>query len=79
MAKEEIIIGLDIGSSKVTAISAVKDETGRYPKIIGAVIQDCADGIKSGSVINIAETSYAVKALCLSLKNKRTAKLKMLL
>ncbi|MBN1621924.1 MAG: cell division protein FtsA [Endomicrobiales bacterium] len=59
MSKQEIVTGLDIGSSQVSCVMGKRSpETGEL-EIIGGSKLPCK-GVKGGVVINLQETSYAV-------------------
>lgn len=58
MTKQEIIAGLDLGSSRIICIVGSKDEEGNV-KIIGAGKVICR-GLKGGVVVNIEETVEAI-------------------
>jgi cell division protein FtsA len=60
MPKEEILTGLDIGSSQVCCVVGKRSaETGTLSIVGGAKIP--CRGVKGGVVINLQETSYAVQ------------------
>jgi len=60
MAKSDIIAGLDVGSSQVCCvIGRLSEETGALEVLSGARI--LCRGVKGGVVINLSETSYAVR------------------
>ena len=57
--KNEIITGLDIGSTKVRAVIAEKIDRNRF-KILGSGEADC-DGLLKGEVSNIISTAESIK------------------
>ena len=59
MAASEIIAGLDLGTTKVTAIVAELTEDGLDIIGIGSVP---AKGLKKGVVVNIESTVQAIRA-----------------
>ncbi|MBQ6224518.1 MAG: cell division protein FtsA, partial [Campylobacter sp.] len=59
MAKENLIAGLDIGSGKITAVSAFLDqETGKL-EVVSGISVHCS-GLKNGIVTDIKQVSVAV-------------------
>jgi cell division protein FtsA len=58
MSKEQIIAGIDIGSSKICTIVASVDEAG-HPSVIG-VSSVISKGIKKGTVVDIDEAVAAI-------------------
>ena len=69
MAKSNLIAGLDIGSGKITAVSAYMDqETGRL-KVVSGVSIACA-GLKNGIVTDIRQVSTAVVNVLNQLEEK---------
>lgn len=59
MRKEEIIVGLDIGTTKIAAVVGRKDEYGQL-NIIG-VGHSVSNGLRRGVVINIQKTVQSIK------------------
>ena len=53
--QEQLLVGLDIGTSKVATIVAVVDEQGEI-EIIGVGTSQCS-GLKKGVVVDIESTS----------------------
>ncbi len=62
MAKTNLIVGLDAGSGKLTAVAAVQDEATNTLQVIAGRSVPCR-GILGGLVTDIHETSNAVTAL----------------
>lgn len=58
MAAEDMIVGLDIGTSKITAVIADRDESGSF-EIVG-VGSATSSGLRRGVVINIEATLRGV-------------------
>ncbi|OGS38321.1 MAG: cell division protein FtsA [Elusimicrobia bacterium RIFOXYD2_FULL_34_30] len=58
MAREKIVAGLDVGSSKVTCAIARKDGSD-IPEIISIATAQCK-GLRQGTVVNIRETETAI-------------------
>src|SRR6201990_1595579 len=57
--EQPIIVGLDIGTTKIAAIAGRKDEFGKL-EIIGFGRSN-SNGVKHGQVLNIDETIKAIK------------------
>lgn len=77
MAKPNLIVGLDVGSSKLTAIAAAHDGATNTLQILAGRSIACR-GLRGGMVTDIRETSAAVTALLSSLErecNQQTAQL----
>ncbi len=60
MPSEDLIVGLDVGTTKVTAMAAEYDEAGRI-RVVG-VGSSPSNGLRRGVVINIESTLKAVAA-----------------
>ncbi|MBU1167424.1 cell division protein FtsA [Patescibacteria group bacterium] len=61
MPKEEIIVGLDVGSSKVrTAVAKIGDEAGK-PQVIG-IGETKSEGIRKGIVVDVEEAVSSISA-----------------
>ncbi|MDD5686809.1 MAG: cell division protein FtsA [Elusimicrobia bacterium] len=60
MAREKVIAGLDIGSSKVACVIAKKEESD-LPEVIGIGIAPCK-GLRHGTVVGMKETEAAITA-----------------
>ncbi len=60
--KDDIIVGLDIGTTKIAAVVGRKDNYGRL-NIIG-VGQTPSEGLRRGVVINIRKTIESIKKAC---------------
>lgn len=58
--KQDIIVGLDIGTSKVCALVAAKDNTPNTIKILGLGIAD-SEGLNRGVVVNIDKTVKSIE------------------
>jgi len=59
MSKEEIIVGLDIGTTKICAIVGRKNEFGKL-EVLG-MGKAASDGVVSGVVTNIDKTIHAIE------------------
>jgi cell division protein FtsA len=59
MENQKIVVGLDIGTTKICAIVGVKNQFGKL-EIIG-MGKAVSDGVKHGMVINIDKTTQAIK------------------
>lgn len=59
MSRAKIVAGIDVGSSKTTAIIASKGEEEEKPKVIGVAHVPSA-GIRKGQIVNIEEASETV-------------------
>ena len=59
---KEIIVGLDIGTSKIVALVAEINQEGRL-NIIGMGSQD-SKGLKKGVVVNIEDTVATISRAC---------------
>ena len=57
--KQEVIVGLDIGTTKVVAIAGVKNEFGKI-EIVGFGRADSA-GVNHGVVVNIDECVKSIQ------------------
>ena len=60
MAETRIYAGLDIGTTKITAIVAEADESGEGIRIIG-VGSAPSDGLKRGVVVNLEKTTRSIQ------------------
>jgi len=60
MAKSNIIVGLDIGTSKIRVVIASVKEGEEKPKIIG-VGETLSSGMRRGTIINIDEVAENIK------------------
>jgi len=61
MAKDNIIVGLDVGTSKVrTVIASIKEREDARPKIIG-VGESPSAGMRKGVVVDIEEMTKSIK------------------
>jgi cell division protein FtsA len=58
--KEQIISAIDIGTTKIVAIIAKKDESGKYD-ILG-LGKSLSNGVKRGVVVNIEDTVAAIES-----------------
>ncbi|MFN9150180.1 MAG: cell division protein FtsA, partial [Bacteroidota bacterium] len=61
MSKQTIHAGLDIGSTKVSAIVMSRDADSGAIEVIGTGVAEC-DGLKRGVVSNINKTAEAIRA-----------------
>ena len=59
MSKEEIIVGLDIGTTKIVAIVGKKNEFGKL-EVLG-MGRAVSDGVIRGIVTNIDKTVHAIE------------------
>ncbi len=69
MAKTNLIVGLDVGSAKMTAIAAAHDGDTNTLKVLTGRSIACK-GLKGGMVSDIRETSTAVSALLGSIERE---------
>ena len=69
MAKTNLIVGLDVGSGKLTAIAAAHDEETNTLQVLAGRSVPCR-GVRGGMVTDIRETSAAVQALLGSLERE---------
>lgn len=60
MADERIYVGLDIGTTKITAIVAELDEDGEGIRIVGVGTAP-SDGLKRGVVVNLEKTTRSIQ------------------
>ncbi len=58
--RQDVIVGLDIGTSKVCALVATKDSTPDTIKILGMGITE-SDGLNQGVVVNIEKTVKSIQ------------------
>ena len=70
MAKPNLIVGLDIGSGKVTAIAAAHDERTNTLQVLSGRSIPCR-GLRGGIVTDIRETSAAITAPLSSIERER--------
>ncbi len=66
MAKEEVLTGLDIGSTKVNAVLAVRGENGT-PRIIGSATGK-TEGIRKGIVVDMEGVVESVRRVLLEVQ-----------
>jgi len=59
MSKQQLIAGIDVGSSKVTTLIASVTPEDNRPKIIGVAVSP-SRGIKKGQVVNIEEAMSSI-------------------
>lgn len=69
MAKPNLIVGLDVGSGKLTAIAAAYDEDTNTLQVLAGRSMPCR-GLRGGMVTDIRETSSAVTALLGSIERE---------
>ena len=69
MAKPNLIVGLDVGSGKLTAVAAAHDENTNTLQVLAARSIPCR-GLRGGMVTDIRETSSAVTTLLGSLERE---------
>ena len=69
MAKPNLLVGLDVGSGKLTAVAAAHDEETNTLQVIAGRSIPCR-GVRGGMVTDIRETSAAVTALLGSLERE---------
>lgn len=77
MAKPNLLVGLDVGSGKLTAVAAAHDEETNTLQILAGRSISCR-GVRGGMVTDIRETSAAVTALLGSVErecNQQTGQL----
>ncbi len=74
MAKEEVIISLDIGSNSVHGIIAQYDDNLNKFDILSAKTISAPNGIKDGVIIGIEEATNAVSNLISSLEKEQNKK-----
>lgn len=60
-SNEDIFIGLDIGSTKVSCVVGLQEEDAPHPSIIGVGVAP-ASGMRKGEVIDIEETVSSITA-----------------
>lgn len=62
MARPQLLIGLDIGNSKIRTVAAVvEEERGVLPNVIGVGVAP-SSGLRKGAIVDIGETVAAVTA-----------------
>ncbi|QQR84065.1 cell division protein FtsA [Candidatus Peregrinibacteria bacterium] len=61
MAKEQIVAGLDIGSSKIRTVIAMVEPDKKIPNIIGVGVSP-STGMRKGNVIDVDETISNISA-----------------
>lgn len=64
----EILVGLDLGTTKVVVVVAERDEKMREPQIIG-IGQAPSQGIRKGLIINLEQAVQSVKAAVADVEN----------
>ena len=69
MAKTNLMVGLDVGSGKLTAVAAAQDDNTNTLQVIAGRSIPCR-GVRGGMVTDIRETSNAVTALLGSLERE---------
>ena len=77
MAKPNLLVGLDVGSGKLTAVAAAHDEETNTLQILAGRSIACR-GVRGGMITDIRETSAAVTALLGSIErecNQQTGQL----
>lgn len=67
MAKSNLIVALDVGSAKITAVAAAQNVETNVLEILAGKSIPC-DGVKGGIVSDITEMSASVRALMMSLE-----------
>jgi len=72
MKNDDIIVGLDIGTTKIAAVVGRKDEYGQL-NIVG-VGQAPSDGLRRGVVINIRKTIQSIKKAIEDVKSRAWTK-----
>src|SRR5207249_9493411 len=60
MAEQKIYAGLDIGTTKITAIVAEPEEDGEGIRIVGVGTAP-SDGLKRGVVVNLEKTTRSIQ------------------
>jgi cell division ATPase FtsA len=61
MAKKDLILILDIGSSSVHGIIAAFNADEKKMEILDARTEPCPDGIKDGAVVGLRESARAIE------------------
>ena len=61
MSREEIIVGLDIGTTSMQAVVATKKKTQEVPQVVGWA-EISSRGVRRGAVVDIEETAAAIRA-----------------
>jgi cell division protein FtsA len=74
--EEKIIVGLDIGTTKIAALVGKRDENGKL-KIIGHT-KTVSSGVQRGSVVNIERTTDGIKRVMEEVSNICNADLQYL-
>lgn len=69
MARPNLIVGLDVGSGKLTAVAAAHDEDTNTLQVIAGRSMPCR-GLRGGMVTDIRDTSAAVTALLGSIERE---------
>lgn len=59
MAKQLLVVGLDIGGSQICCVSGICNMESRIVRILSAVAVSC-DGVKAGAVIDIQEAALSI-------------------
>lgn len=73
MAKKDLIIILDIGSSSVHGIIATFNTDERKMEVLNAQTEPCPDGIKDGAVVGIRESARAIETLIHNLEESQNS------
>ncbi len=73
MAKKDLIIILDIGSSSVHGIIATFNADERKMEVLEAQTEPCPDGIKDGAVVGIRESARAIETLIHNLEESQNS------
>ena len=60
MSREEIIVGLDIGTTSMQAVVATKKKTQEVPQVVGWA-EISSRGVRRGAVVDIEETAAAIR------------------
>ncbi|MDD3065019.1 MAG: cell division protein FtsA [Endomicrobiaceae bacterium] len=73
MAKKDLILILDIGSSSVHGIIAAFNADEKKMEILDARTEPCPDGIKDGAVVGIRESARAIETLIRNLEENQNS------
>ena len=60
MSREDIIVGLDIGTTSMQAVVATKKKTQEVPQVVGWA-EISSRGVRRGAVVDIEETAAAIR------------------
>jgi cell division protein FtsA len=60
IGREQVLLGLDIGTTKVAAVVGARPAGSGMPTLQGAAVTPC-QGLRRGTVVDIAETTRAIR------------------